>query len=94
MRIHEEFATMAIRRPWSRKAKVKDSWQCHGFKPSTAEDPPCRGGLCSLNMSRIKHPPVGVEVRSGWGCQLRCRPRPLTMVQNARSVANSSRAAL
>ncbi|GFX49727.1 hypothetical protein TNCV_3072801 [Trichonephila clavipes] len=32
---------------------------CHEFQPRTAEDPPCRGGRCVLNMSRLKRPPVG-----------------------------------
>ncbi|GFV41786.1 uncharacterized protein TNCV_3629371 [Trichonephila clavipes] len=43
-------------------------WQaCHEFKPSTAEDPPCKGDRCTLNMSRLKRPPVGVvwKLRDG-----------------------------
>ncbi|GFS84383.1 hypothetical protein TNCV_4605891 [Trichonephila clavipes] len=40
--------------------KVTDSWMaCHEFEPCTAEDPPCRGGRCTLNMKRLKRPPVG-----------------------------------
>ncbi|GFT95906.1 hypothetical protein TNCV_312411 [Trichonephila clavipes] len=32
---------------------VTNSWLvCHEFEPSTAEDPPYRGGRCTLNMSR------------------------------------------
>ncbi|GFS84382.1 hypothetical protein TNCV_4605892 [Trichonephila clavipes] len=39
--------------------KVTDSWMaCHEFEPCTAEDPPCRGGRCTLNMKRLKRPPV------------------------------------
>ncbi|GFV18439.1 hypothetical protein TNCV_4468751 [Trichonephila clavipes] len=46
--------------------KVTDSWPaCHEFKPGTTEDPPCRGGRCTLNMPRLKHPHIGLEVRRG-----------------------------
>ncbi|GFY30601.1 hypothetical protein TNCV_3117631 [Trichonephila clavipes] len=39
--------------------KVKDLWlACHEFEPSTAEDSLFRGGRCTLNMSRLKHPPI------------------------------------
>ncbi|PRD28210.1 UNVERIFIED_CONTAM: hypothetical protein NCL1_33124 [Trichonephila clavipes] len=51
---------------------------CHEFEPSTAEDAPCRGGRCMLNLSMLKRTPIGVEVRRKW-CQFRCRPRHLTM---------------
>ncbi|GFV48139.1 uncharacterized protein TNCV_3554181 [Trichonephila clavipes] len=34
-----------------------------------------------LNLSKLQCPPVGVEVRRG-GCQLRCHPRHMAMVQN------------
>ncbi|GFV45863.1 hypothetical protein TNCV_2322231 [Trichonephila clavipes] len=38
-----------------------DSWPTrHEFELSIAEDPPCRGGQHTLNMSRVKHSPVGV----------------------------------
>ncbi|GFW97820.1 hypothetical protein TNCV_1425831 [Trichonephila clavipes] len=41
--------------------KVKESWPaCQDFKLCTAEDTPCRGGRCALNISRLKRPPVGV----------------------------------
>ncbi|GFX78114.1 uncharacterized protein TNCV_5134621 [Trichonephila clavipes] len=43
-----------------------------------------RGGQrCTLNLSRAETSSrwCGVVVRRGW-CQLRCRPRHLTMVQN------------
>ncbi|GFU59712.1 hypothetical protein TNCV_3186721 [Trichonephila clavipes] len=37
------------------KVKFTDSWPVsHEFEPSAAEDPPCRGGRCTLNMSRFK----------------------------------------
>ncbi|GFV19162.1 hypothetical protein TNCV_3223801 [Trichonephila clavipes] len=64
---------------------VKVTWlTCHEFEPSTAEDPPCRGGQCTLNLSRIKCPPVGVQWKLGevGASQLRCRSRHLTEVQN------------
>ncbi|GFV36733.1 hypothetical protein TNCV_1034091 [Trichonephila clavipes] len=44
--------------------KVTDSWPaCPEFKPDTtgtAEVPLCRGEQWTLNMSRLKHPPVGM----------------------------------
>ncbi|GFW78846.1 hypothetical protein TNCV_2058671 [Trichonephila clavipes] len=44
--------------------KVMDSWSaCHEFEPCAAEDPPYRGGRCTLNISRLKCPLVGVEVK-------------------------------
>ncbi|GFY32469.1 uncharacterized protein TNCV_3559771 [Trichonephila clavipes] len=41
------------------------------------------GYRCTLNLSRAQTPPspIGVAIRRGV-CQLRCRPRHLTMVQN------------
>ncbi|GFU57557.1 hypothetical protein TNCV_3637191 [Trichonephila clavipes] len=40
--------------------KVMNSWSaCHEFEPSTAEDPPCRGCRCTLNIARLNCPPVG-----------------------------------
>ncbi|GFY32125.1 hypothetical protein TNCV_2622621 [Trichonephila clavipes] len=49
--------------------KVTASWlACHEFQHGTPEGPPCRSACC-------------VEVKRG-RCQLRCRPRHLTMVQN------------
>ncbi|GFT07566.1 hypothetical protein TNCV_4045321 [Trichonephila clavipes] len=64
--------------------KVTDSLlECREFEPRTTEDPPYRGGRCSLNMSRLKNPPVSVVWKLGKkGRQLRCCPRHLTMVQN------------
>ncbi|GFW96144.1 hypothetical protein TNCV_958571 [Trichonephila clavipes] len=46
--------------------KVRDSWPtCHDFERSTAEDPPCREGRCTLNMPRLKRPPVDVKFPEG-----------------------------
>ncbi|GFT92971.1 hypothetical protein TNCV_741111 [Trichonephila clavipes] len=39
------------------------------------------GERCKLNLSELKRSPVGVVVRRV-GCQLRYRPRHLTMVQH------------
>ncbi|GFV48922.1 hypothetical protein TNCV_1343311 [Trichonephila clavipes] len=40
--------------------KVTDSWPaCDAFPPNVTEDSQCKVGLCSLNMFRPKHPPVG-----------------------------------
>ncbi|GFV20350.1 transposable element Tc3 transposase [Trichonephila clavipes] len=48
------------------------------FKPCTTEYRPCRGGRCTLKMSRLKRPPVGVVFKLGeGGFQLRCRLRDL-----------------
>ncbi|GFV84420.1 hypothetical protein TNCV_5006841 [Trichonephila clavipes] len=53
-------------RTFSLVVKVTDSWLvCHELKPSTAEDPPCRGDRCMLNMSRLKCPPVDVAWKLG-----------------------------
>ncbi|GFU97935.1 hypothetical protein TNCV_166841, partial [Trichonephila clavipes] len=49
---------------------VTDSWpQCHELELSTAEDLPCRGGRCSLNLSKLKlgAPPIGVLWKLGEG---------------------------
>ncbi|GFU23292.1 hypothetical protein TNCV_2559791 [Trichonephila clavipes] len=57
--------------------KVTKSWlTCYELNPSAAEDSPCRGGQCMLNMMRLKRPSVGMV------CQFRSRSRHLTMVQN------------
>ncbi|GFV61709.1 uncharacterized protein TNCV_188671 [Trichonephila clavipes] len=52
------------------------------------------GQRCTLNLSRAETSSrwCGVVVRRG-GCQLRCRPRHLTMVQITWSVAKSPRVA-
>ncbi|GFT47059.1 hypothetical protein TNCV_3747191 [Trichonephila clavipes] len=40
--------------------KVMDSWPaCHEFESSTAEDPP-RLRRCTLNLSKLKRPSVGM----------------------------------
>ncbi|GFV72626.1 hypothetical protein TNCV_2602331 [Trichonephila clavipes] len=39
----------------------------HEFGLWTAEDPICRGGRCTLNMSRFKRPPLGVVWKLGEG---------------------------
>ncbi|GFX06926.1 hypothetical protein TNCV_1202411 [Trichonephila clavipes] len=51
---------------------------CHEFEPSTTKDPPCRA---AMHVKSVESFPVGVVVRRE-GCQLRCHPRHLTMVQN------------
>ncbi|GFU82244.1 uncharacterized protein TNCV_1145741 [Trichonephila clavipes] len=63
--------------------KVKDSCPaCHKFEQNTVEDPPCRG---AMNVKSVDSSNVLLLVWCGsqerW-CQLRCRPRHLTMVQN------------
>ncbi|GFU73085.1 uncharacterized protein TNCV_4310191 [Trichonephila clavipes] len=40
------------------------------------------GGRSTLNLSMLKRPPVDLMWKSGEGCQLKCRRRRLTMVQN------------
>ncbi|GFV05174.1 hypothetical protein TNCV_223871 [Trichonephila clavipes] len=54
----------------------------HEFEPNTTKDPPCRGAMHvkSVESSNVL-PWCSVVVRRG-GCQLRCRVRQLTMVQN------------
>ncbi|GFV72958.1 hypothetical protein TNCV_1329661 [Trichonephila clavipes] len=48
--------------------KVKDSCPaCPEFRPGTVEDPPCRTGRCTLNMSRLERPPVGLVWNQGEG---------------------------
>ncbi|GFX53041.1 hypothetical protein TNCV_1655001 [Trichonephila clavipes] len=62
----------------SQVVKVMDSClACHEFKPSTAEDPPCRGGRCILNMSRPKRPPVSVEADHLVGTSAHAPQRPI-----------------
>ncbi|GFV15872.1 hypothetical protein TNCV_988551 [Trichonephila clavipes] len=55
---------------------------CHEFKPSTAEDPPCRGELMHVKSVEAQTSTrwCGVEFRRV-GCHLGCHPRHLTMVQ-------------
>ncbi|GFT73353.1 uncharacterized protein TNCV_4009631 [Trichonephila clavipes] len=63
--------------------RVTHSWPaCHEFEPSTAEDPPCRGAML---VEFVESSEVLSLVWYGSykrGCQLRCRLRHLTMVQN------------
>ncbi|GFU40567.1 hypothetical protein TNCV_3229671 [Trichonephila clavipes] len=48
--------------------KATDSWlECHEFETCAAEDPPCRGGRCKLNLLRLKLHPVGVVWKLGEG---------------------------
>ncbi|GFV21248.1 hypothetical protein TNCV_183991 [Trichonephila clavipes] len=49
--------------------KVMDSWPpaSREFKPSTAEDPLCRGGHWTLNIWKLKRPPFGVVGKLGEG---------------------------
>ncbi|GFT83173.1 transposable element Tc3 transposase [Trichonephila clavipes] len=44
------------------RVEVMDS--CQKFF-NAAEDPPCKGGRCMLNLSRLERPPVDVIVRRG-----------------------------
>ncbi|GFX93854.1 hypothetical protein TNCV_1590291 [Trichonephila clavipes] len=47
-------------------AKVTVTWlACHEFEFSTAEAPPCRGDRCTLNLLRLKRPPVAVVWKLG-----------------------------
>ncbi|GFV38091.1 hypothetical protein TNCV_4204011 [Trichonephila clavipes] len=63
--------------------KVIDSWQaCHEFEPSVAFDPPRRRGRSTLNMSRLKRPPVGVVWKLGEVSKLWCRSCDLTTIQS------------
>ncbi|GFW57545.1 transposon Tf2-6 polyprotein [Trichonephila clavipes] len=40
-----------------------DSWLAHhDLKHSAAKDPPCREDRCTLNLSKLKHPPVGLLI--------------------------------
>ncbi|GFV33423.1 hypothetical protein TNCV_758471 [Trichonephila clavipes] len=72
---------------------VTNSWPAYQeFEPGTTKDPPCRRGRCTLNMSRLKRPPVGVVWKIRGLCQLQCRPRHLTRDHNyTRSVSKSPR---
>ncbi|GFY08353.1 hypothetical protein TNCV_1357591 [Trichonephila clavipes] len=64
---------------------------CHELEPSTAEDPTCRRGRCSLNISWLEPPQVGVVGKLGEGCQLRCHRRHLTRVDMTGSVTKTPR---
>ncbi|GFT12693.1 hypothetical protein TNCV_5094591 [Trichonephila clavipes] len=56
------------RGPGSLTVKVTDSWlACHEFEPGSSEDLPCRRGRCTLNMSWLVRPPVGIAWKYGEG---------------------------
>ncbi|GFV62497.1 uncharacterized protein TNCV_630761 [Trichonephila clavipes] len=64
-------------------AKVMDSWlACHEFELSAFEDPPCREGLHVKSVESSNVLPLVWCGSKERGCQLRFRPRHLTMVQN------------
>ncbi|GFX17184.1 hypothetical protein TNCV_2857071 [Trichonephila clavipes] len=45
--------------------KVTDLWlACHELELSAAKDPPCRGGHCTFNLSKLKSNSIGVELMS------------------------------
>ncbi|GFY30238.1 hypothetical protein TNCV_3091451 [Trichonephila clavipes] len=80
------FMNIAEAAPSGRRSlvvKVTDSWPAYyDFESSTAEDPPCRGGM---HVKSIESPNVLPLVWCGSqkkGCQLRCHSLHLTMVQN------------
>ncbi|GFW37885.1 hypothetical protein TNCV_4630871 [Trichonephila clavipes] len=77
----EECVVMSIVRG-SLVVKVTDSWpRCHAFKPSTAEDRRVRGRYL-LNLSKPTSSGWYGSLENGRGCQLRCRPCHLAMLQN------------
>ncbi|GFX36553.1 uncharacterized protein TNCV_2031341 [Trichonephila clavipes] len=60
-----------------------NSWPaCHELEPSAIEDPSCRGAMYikSVESSNVLPQRDGVFRRGR--CQLKCRPRHLTMIQN------------
>ncbi|GFV95849.1 uncharacterized protein TNCV_1728991 [Trichonephila clavipes] len=60
------------------------SWlACHEFQHSTTKDLPCREAMYvkSVESSTVL-PLVWCDSQEKGRCQLRCRPRHLTMVQN------------
>ncbi|GFU95028.1 transposable element Tcb1 transposase [Trichonephila clavipes] len=64
---------------------VTDSWpQCHELELSTAEDLPCRGGRCSLNLSKLKlgAPPIGVLWKHAGYSSRVARKKPFISLQN------------
>ncbi|GFY05767.1 hypothetical protein TNCV_4404341 [Trichonephila clavipes] len=60
--------------------KVTNSWTACWFEPITAQDPPCRGDRCMLNLLRLKRPPVGVVWKLGESVPNQVSS--LTMVEN------------
>ncbi|GFY02744.1 hypothetical protein TNCV_3506241 [Trichonephila clavipes] len=74
----------------------------HEFKPSIAKDLPCRGGHCSLNLSRLKRLPVSVVLNLGQevpaqelyssldrGSKLRCPLQTALMLLNSIRAINT-----
>ncbi|GFX02821.1 hypothetical protein TNCV_4438031 [Trichonephila clavipes] len=47
---------------------------CQEFEYCSAEEPSCRGDRCKFNMSRLKHPPVGVVWNLGKGMPAQVSP--------------------
>ncbi|GFW87511.1 hypothetical protein TNCV_1301561 [Trichonephila clavipes] len=66
--------------------KVTDS--SHEFEPCSTEDPPCKWGRCTLNMSRLKRPPFGVVWKLGEKAvrSAGCKCLPFLLVKSAREV--------
>ncbi|GFV56074.1 uncharacterized protein TNCV_2266601 [Trichonephila clavipes] len=63
--------------------KVMDSWPaCHEFEPSATKDPPCREAMHVKSVGSSNVLPLSWGGNYETGCQLRGRPRHLTMVQN------------
>ncbi|GFX28479.1 hypothetical protein TNCV_1152881 [Trichonephila clavipes] len=57
--------------------KVTDSWlSCHAFEPGTVENPSCRDGRCSVNMSSLKRLPADMVL---YGSERVKRNRALPM---------------
>ncbi|GFW75315.1 hypothetical protein TNCV_4189691 [Trichonephila clavipes] len=52
------------------------------FEPSAAEDPPCREGRFSLDLSMLKRPAVGVAWKLGEEVLAQVSSLSLDMVQN------------
>ncbi|GFW05430.1 uncharacterized protein TNCV_3359471 [Trichonephila clavipes] len=80
---HADISRDVLPRGGDAVAKVSD----HGRHAMSSSPVPLKtrrvGQRCTLNLSRAQTSSrgCGVVVRKG-GCKLRCRPRPLTMVQN------------
>ncbi|GBM90895.1 hypothetical protein AVEN_155328-1 [Araneus ventricosus] len=68
---------------WPRPVRSRlRSRRAPGLKPDSTEEQPCIWTCFALNYTKwIKRPPAGVEIWRGV-CQLRCRPRHLTAIQN------------
>ncbi|GFW19886.1 hypothetical protein TNCV_3561891 [Trichonephila clavipes] len=57
-RLSEDFVHSPYGGHVSLVVKVTDSWLACRFESSTCEYQPCRGGRCTLNLSRLKCPPI------------------------------------